>query len=218
VLGGVVLPPLQEIEQLVADFLADGAAQQHMLGAVDLRRLAQDRRAAVLHQQVEATPSAGLAVMPENPSEPPHCRPSVRSCRQGLAPDLVGLGNSCLMRSTPARTVALVPPVSWMVVGVMRLPTGMPSASHSRFQLVGFAARPMISTPRNSDAWRSRRWCGEAAEMASPSARAAQPLLWVSATMAVDIRKVGERLRPANWSEMRRATVAEQFTVVSTPI
>jgi glycosyltransferase involved in cell wall biosynthesis len=39
--------------KLVAVFLADGAAEQHVLGAVDLRRLAQHGRAAMPHQQVD---------------------------------------------------------------------------------------------------------------------------------------------------------------------
>ena len=50
---GVVLPPADALDQLLADLAADRAARQQVLGAVDLRRLRQDRGAAVAHQQVD---------------------------------------------------------------------------------------------------------------------------------------------------------------------
>src|SRR3546814_1353393 len=48
----VVLPPADALDQLLADGARGGAPGQQMLGAVDLRRLAQDGGAAVAHQQV----------------------------------------------------------------------------------------------------------------------------------------------------------------------
>ncbi len=50
-LGGF-LPPAHEIDELLADLAADGAARQEMLGAVGLGRLGQDHRAAVAHDEV----------------------------------------------------------------------------------------------------------------------------------------------------------------------
>src|SRR3982074_2212379 len=38
--------------QLLADFAADGAAGQEMLGAIGLRRFRQDHGAAMAHQQI----------------------------------------------------------------------------------------------------------------------------------------------------------------------
>ena len=49
---GIVLPPVDALDQLVADLRRRRAARQQMLGAVDLRRLREDRRAAVAHQDV----------------------------------------------------------------------------------------------------------------------------------------------------------------------
>ena len=47
-----MLPPLDALDQLFADFAPRGAARQQVLGAVDLGRFGQDRRAAVRDQQV----------------------------------------------------------------------------------------------------------------------------------------------------------------------
>ena len=52
VAGGVVLPPLDHADELLADVAAGGAAGEQVLGAVDLRRLRQDGRAAVAHELV----------------------------------------------------------------------------------------------------------------------------------------------------------------------
>ena len=65
---GVVLPPADALDQLLADRARCGAARQQMLGAVDLRRLGQHRGAAVLDQQVDGRAErriggdAGIAV------------------------------------------------------------------------------------------------------------------------------------------------------------
>ena len=48
----IILPPTDALDELAADFRRRGAARQQMLGAVDLRRLRKDRRAAVAHQDV----------------------------------------------------------------------------------------------------------------------------------------------------------------------
>ena len=48
----IVLPPTDALDELAADFRRRGAPGEQMLGAVDLRRLRKDRRAAVAHQDV----------------------------------------------------------------------------------------------------------------------------------------------------------------------
>ena len=51
-LARVVLPPLDDADELLADLAGRGAAGQQVLGAVDLRRLAEDGGAALLDEQV----------------------------------------------------------------------------------------------------------------------------------------------------------------------
>ena len=53
-IAAVLLPPLDALDQLLADLARDRAARQQVLGAVDLGRLRQDRGAAVAHQEVGA--------------------------------------------------------------------------------------------------------------------------------------------------------------------
>ena len=70
-----------------------------------------------LTSRSEATPSAGLAVIPEYPSDPPHCMP-ITSSDTGIgsrraASALAAISSSI---STPLATVARVPPVCWMVM------------------------------------------------------------------------------------------------------
>jgi hypothetical protein len=66
--GGIILPPLDDADELLADFARRGAAGEQVLGAVDLRRLGEDRRAAMLDQQVDGLAQrrvggdAGIAV------------------------------------------------------------------------------------------------------------------------------------------------------------
>ena len=48
----IILPPMDSLDQLAADLRRRRAARQQMFGAVDLRRLREDRRAAVAHQNV----------------------------------------------------------------------------------------------------------------------------------------------------------------------
>ena len=52
VAGGVVLPPADAVDQLLADLLRGGAADEQVLGAVDLRRLGEHGGAAILDQHV----------------------------------------------------------------------------------------------------------------------------------------------------------------------
>ena len=56
----VVLPPLDARDELLADLARHGAPRQQVLGAVDLGRLRQDRRAAVAHQQVDRRAERGI--------------------------------------------------------------------------------------------------------------------------------------------------------------
>ena len=51
-LGGVVLPPVDALDQLFADLAGGRAARQQMLCAVHFRCLGQDSGAAVAHQDV----------------------------------------------------------------------------------------------------------------------------------------------------------------------
>ena len=64
----------------------------------------------------EATPSAGLAVMPEKPSEPPHSSATLSS-EAGIGSREMALtsGRSAWICSTIVAMVLVVPPVSWMV-------------------------------------------------------------------------------------------------------
>jgi hypothetical protein len=75
---GVLGPPGELIEQLLADFALtphDGSAGVRPRGS----RASPDRIAVPpwRTRMSIAAPSAGLAVMPEKPSEPPHCRPTL---------------------------------------------------------------------------------------------------------------------------------------------
>ena len=95
-----------------------------------------------------ATPSAGLAVMAENPSEPPHCSPRIR-WRAGTFWRLTALaaGSISLILAMPASTVLRVPPVSWMTRVWIREPTSSSSATTSAESWLDSQPRPMISTP-----------------------------------------------------------------------
>src|SRR5262245_50999205 len=50
--AGIPLPPLDPLDQLLADLAGRGPAGQEVLGPVDLRRLPEDRRPALLDDQV----------------------------------------------------------------------------------------------------------------------------------------------------------------------
>ena len=64
----MIFPPADPLDDLLADFLADGAPRQQMFRSVNLRRLRQDGRAAVAHQQIDGRAQrrirgdAGIAV------------------------------------------------------------------------------------------------------------------------------------------------------------
>ena len=57
---GVALPPADALDQLVGDLGAGGAAQQQLLGAVDLRGLGEDRGAAHADEQVGGGAERGV--------------------------------------------------------------------------------------------------------------------------------------------------------------
>ena len=63
-----------------------------------------------------AAPRAGFAVMPEYPSEPPHCSASISSEAGTVSRfALATAGSISRSAATPASMVRRVPPVSWMV-------------------------------------------------------------------------------------------------------
>ena len=88
---GVGLPPMDHVDELLADLAGRGAARQEVLGPVDLGRLRQDRGAAVPHQQIGRGPERRIGR---------DARIAVRAAalqrqhqfgrRQGLAPGRVG--------------------------------------------------------------------------------------------------------------------------------
>src|SRR4051812_12303326 len=92
----VFVPPAHEIDQLLADFAADGAAREQMLGAISLRRLRQDHGAAVTYDEIAGRTqrriggNAGIAIRAAALQ-----RHGQFADRNGLAPDLVGL-RECL--------------------------------------------------------------------------------------------------------------------------
>ena len=60
-----------------------------------------------------ATPNAGLAVIDEKLSEPPHCSPTVTwLASTGTRVTLLASGSNALIASMPASMVCLVPPES----------------------------------------------------------------------------------------------------------
>ena len=95
-----------------------------------------------------AAPSAGLAVMPEKPSEPPHSRPIFRCAaltgwrRMSLAP-----GSIASTAAMPAAMVARVPPVSCITKVLTWLPNVRPCEATRSATWLRSQPRPTISTP-----------------------------------------------------------------------
>jgi hypothetical protein len=56
VLAGVRFPPVDHLDQLLAHRARHGAPREQVLGAVDLGRFRQHRRAAVAHQLIRGRP------------------------------------------------------------------------------------------------------------------------------------------------------------------
>ena len=56
----VPLPPLVAVEELLGHLLADGAADEQVLGAVGLGGLREDARASVAHELVHRPPQGGV--------------------------------------------------------------------------------------------------------------------------------------------------------------
>ena len=91
---------------------------EQVLGAVDLRCLASIAGAAEATSKSAATPSAGFAVMPDQPSEPPHCSPAPGSRPRPVAPGARASARSSRTCSEPRRHgVDRCRPRSWMVHG-----------------------------------------------------------------------------------------------------
>ena len=115
--AGVFLPPLDAIEQLLPDFGRDRSAREHVLDAVDLRRLGQNRRSAVANEDIHRGAERGIG------------RDAGKAVRSAaLEPDLEMTGGNRLARTAfasgsssrtaaiPASMVARVPPVSCMIM------------------------------------------------------------------------------------------------------
>ena len=118
VAGGVVLPPVDDLDELLAHFPVLRAAGEQVLGAVDLRRLREDRRAAMPDQDVGRDAErriggdAGIAVRAAALQRQHQFRG-----RQRLAPRVVDDRQHGLAppRRRPRRSFC-VPPISWIVM------------------------------------------------------------------------------------------------------
>ena len=125
--GQVLLVASDEAQQLLRHLPVARAAHQQMLGAEDLGGLRQHRASRRLPPAYrEQTPSAGLAVMPENESEPPQFSPSTildagDSTRCSAAACSIKLAN--LARAPPPPRPR-VPPLDCRVIPTRRLARG----------------------------------------------------------------------------------------------
>ncbi len=95
-----------------------------------------------------AAPSAGLALMPEKPSEPPHSRPILRwLAGTGSRVAVLAPGSISSMARMPAWMVAAVPPLSCMTMVRTWLPGTRPCDSIRPATWLRSQPRPTISTP-----------------------------------------------------------------------
>ncbi len=93
-----------------------------------------------------AAPSAGLAVMPDSPSEPPHCRPTTSSLSGiGTRSTALTAGSSSAIAAIAAAIVLRVPPVSWMVRPWKRSSPEAPNACRMRPTCITSQPSPMNS-------------------------------------------------------------------------
>src|SRR5207248_3325219 len=58
--AGVPLPPFDALDEFLAHLAGDGPARQQVLGAINLRRFADDRRAAFGDQQIGGDAERGI--------------------------------------------------------------------------------------------------------------------------------------------------------------
>ncbi|MNT31776.1 hypothetical protein D3C72_1676250 [compost metagenome] len=95
-----------------------------------------------------AAPSAGLALMPEKPSEPPHSRPILRwLAGTGWRFAALAAGSIASTARMPAAMVARVPPVSCITSVCTAGPGSRPCDSTSDATWLRSQPRPTISTP-----------------------------------------------------------------------
>jgi hypothetical protein len=114
---GVILPPVNALDDLGADLRRHRAAGQQVFGTVDFRGFRQDGGAAMGDQQIgcgaqrrvggDAGIAVGAAALHADHQMFEPC---------GRARDLVGLGAISLSSATPRSMVLRVPPDCWMVM------------------------------------------------------------------------------------------------------
>ena len=131
----------------------------------------------------EAAPRAGLAVMPEKPSEPPHCS-ARRSSEAGTGSRVARFtsGKSAWIWSTIIATVLVVPPVSWMVRPWKRSARSVPKRDFIRPTCITSQPRPTKTAAPTFGwvAWPQSTRCR--LSKPGPSAAMPQPVPWAKAT------------------------------------
>ena len=168
-----------------------------------------------------AYPSAGLAVIPEFPSDPPHS-----SARQSLLAgcsvrrQASATGRMSATARVTASTVRATPPWSWMLTTVGRrgaCPRLDPGAIRSWTSTISLAWLTSHPSPTSTQAatlgWRANpastrsswTWSG-------PRACIPHPPLWVTAKTPSTCGKSRRKSGPRNRSATSRDVLAEQFT------
>ncbi len=130
-----------------------------------------------------AAPSAGLALMLEKPSEPPHCSPMLRwLALTGSRRTALAWGSSASISPTPWAMVSRVPPMSCMSKGTSSGPLASPWLSSRSAIWLRSQPRPTTSTAARL-AWRAKP-----ASVRRKTSKfrlgvdMPQPVLWVKAT------------------------------------
>ena len=113
--AGVPQPPLDALDELLGDGGARGPPREQVLGAIDFGGFGQMPVPPQATIMSLATPSAGLAVTPLLPSEPPQLVPSTISLA-GIGSRRTSFAPAAVRQAfrTPASIVFVVPPRSCM--------------------------------------------------------------------------------------------------------
>jgi hypothetical protein len=169
-----------------------------------------------LTRRSDALPSAGFEVTPDQASEPPHCSASTSSLA-GISVRFASLtrGSSARRRSSPSAIARRVPPISWIVKDVNSL--------NAVFGLHAVDLQHLAAQPNQQD--RAEIRTGRRSPQRPPPQLETLAFAGHAAAArvrngndAIDILVSGEQPVFSAASAMRRATVAEQFTLVRMPI